>query len=72
MIRFRAGHAPCANRQRRQSEKKPIECLIWRLRFERGSMLFAPIPDALRTNSLIGADNAIDGMALEQLLTGIL
>jgi hypothetical protein len=35
-------------------------------------MLCAPIPYALRTNSLIGADNAIDGMTLEQLLTGIL
>jgi hypothetical protein len=35
-------------------------------------MLCAPIPYALRTNNLIGADNAIDGMTLEQLLTGIL
>jgi hypothetical protein len=32
----------------------------------------APIPDALRSNSLIRADNTIDGMTLKQLRTGIL
>jgi len=35
-------------------------------------MLCAPIPDALGSNSLIRADNAIDGMTLKQLSTGIL
>src|SRR5215475_1760096 len=34
-------------------------------------MLRAPIPDALRSNSLIRADNAIDDMTLKQLSTGI-
>jgi len=28
-------------------------------------MLCAPIPDVLRSNSLIRADNTIDGMALK-------
>jgi hypothetical protein len=42
------------------------------LRFERGPMLCAPISDALRSNSLIRADNTIDGMTLKQLSTGIL
>jgi hypothetical protein len=42
------------------------------LRFERGLMLCAPIPDALGSNSLIRADNAIDGMTLKQLSTRIL
>ena len=35
-------------------------------------MLCAPISDALRSNSLIRADNAVDGMTLKQLSTGIL
>jgi hypothetical protein len=35
-------------------------------------MLCAPIPDALGSNRLIRADNAIDGMTLKQLSTGIL
>jgi hypothetical protein len=37
-----------------------------------GSMLCAPIPDALRSNRLIRADNTIDGITLKQLSTGIL
>src|SRR5262249_40066692 len=41
------------------------------LHFER-PMLCAPIPDAVRSNSLIRADNAVDGMTLKQLSTGIL
>jgi hypothetical protein len=39
---------------------------------ERGPMLCAPIPDALRSNSLTRADNTIDGMTLKQLRAGIL
>ena len=35
-------------------------------------MFCAPIPDALRSNSLIRADNTIDDMTLKQLSTGIL
>ena len=35
-------------------------------------MLCAPIPDALRSNSLIGPDNTIDGMTLKQLSARIL
>ena len=35
-------------------------------------MLCAPIPDALGSNSLIRADNTIDGMTLKQLSTRIL
>jgi hypothetical protein len=35
-------------------------------------MLCAPIPDALRINSLIRADNTINGMTFKQLSTGIL
>jgi hypothetical protein len=35
-------------------------------------MFCAPIPDALRSNSLIRAHNTIDGITLKQLRTGIL
>jgi hypothetical protein len=35
-------------------------------------MLCAPIPDALGIDSLIRADNTIDGMTLKQLSAGIL
>jgi hypothetical protein len=42
------------------------------LRSERRPMLRAPIPDTLRSNSLIRADDTIDGMTLKQLSTGIL
>jgi hypothetical protein len=46
--------------------------LIWRLRFGRGSMLCAPILHSLGIDSLIRTNNAIDGMTLKQLRTGIL
>jgi len=42
------------------------------LRFERGPMLCAPIPDAVRRYSLIRADDTVDGMTLKQLSAGIL
>ena len=42
------------------------------VQFLRGPMLCAPIPDTLRSNSLIRADNTVDGMTLKQLSTGIL
>jgi hypothetical protein len=35
-------------------------------------MLCAPIPDLLRRDSLIRTNDAINGMTLEQLRTGIL
>jgi hypothetical protein len=35
-------------------------------------MLCAPIPHSFRINSLIRANDAIDGMTLKQLRTGIL
>jgi len=42
------------------------------LNYELEPMLCAPIPDVLRSNSLIRADNTIDGVTLKQLSTGIL
>jgi hypothetical protein len=36
-----------------------------------GSMLCAPIPHSLRSDSLIRTHDAINGMTLEQLRTGI-
>ena len=35
-------------------------------------MLCAPIPDALRSNRLIRANNTVDRMTLKQLRTGML
>ncbi len=45
---------------------------IWALRDGLGSMLFAPVLYSLRTDSLIRANDAINGMTLEQLRAGIL
>jgi hypothetical protein len=42
-----------------------FECLIWRLRLGRGSMLCAPILHSLGGDSFIRANNAIDGMAFK-------
>jgi hypothetical protein len=42
------------------------------LRDGLGSMLCAPIPHSLSRDSLIRTDDAINGMTLEQLRTGIL
>jgi hypothetical protein len=54
-----------------QGARSRLKCLIRTLRSKRGSMLCAPIPDALRSNSLTRADNTIDGMTLKQLRAGI-
>jgi hypothetical protein len=45
---------------------------IWTLRSDRGLMLCAPIPYALRSDGLIRTNDAINAMTLEQLRTGIL
>jgi hypothetical protein len=42
-----------------------FECLIWRLRLGRGSMLCAPILHSLGGDSFIRTNNAIDGMAFK-------
>jgi hypothetical protein len=49
-----------------------IASLIWRLRSGRESMFCAPILHSLGIDSLIRAHDAIDGMTLMQLRTGIL
>src|SRR6476660_9018924 len=42
-----------------------FECLIWRLRLGRGSMLCAPILHSRGGDGFIRANNAIDGMAFK-------
>jgi hypothetical protein len=51
---------------------RQVSMFNWRLRSGRKSMLCAPILHSLGIDSLIRANNAIDGMTFEQLRTGIL
>jgi hypothetical protein len=54
----------CQRKLNAQTKGKLVEGL--------GSMLCAPISYSLRGDSLIRANNAINGMTLKQLRTGIL